>query len=91
MTKRNGRIAGHKLWKGSKVSHCSRSGKYRQSFQWLVNSVWTLQVNLVKSGCGARIVRPDSSQRVMEKAGDCNEPVRPRKCEVLLASSFEKW
>lgn len=75
--------AGNKLWKGSMVSHCSRNRKYRQSFQWLVN--------LVKSDCGVRIVRPDSSQWVMEIAGDCNEPRRPRKHEVLLASSFEKW
>lgn len=83
--------AGHKLWKGSTVSHCSCNGTYRQSFQWPVNSVWTLQVNLVKSGYGVRIVRPESSQWVMEIAGDCNEPGRLRKCEALLASLFEKW
>lgn len=47
-------------------------------------------MNLVKRGYGVRIqvVSSDSSQLVMEIAGDCNEPGQPRKCEVLLATFF---
>lgn len=82
-----------RLWKGALILLCSCSpmgDTSRQSFQWLVNYVWILHMNLVKRGYGVsiQVVSSDSSQLVMEIAGDCNEPGQPRKCEVLLATFF---
>lgn len=39
-------------------------------------------------GYRLRIVRSDSSQLVIEIVGNCSEPGQPRKCEMLLTSSF---
>ena len=77
--------AGHKLWEDSLVPLCSCSPVFS-----VAGELWILQINLVKSGYGVRIDGSDSSQRVVEIEGDCYELGKPRKCEVLSASPFQK-